>query len=287
MNRKILQYISALCCAVLLLSCGPAKKTVESDAGYTEERYGSGDRKQKSDYDVKTVVENNSDWQDITISGTLSIGTTSSLSSAVVIKMIKDKSVSISIRPILGIEMGKIYFAGDTLTVVDKYHKAYVKESISSLLGDYINVPVLQNLLLSRPFLIGEGAVTADNSDNFKSSDGKDSENWVLSPKKQYGDFAYNFDMRGNNVSHFNIVVATSRVTGSYAMNFGNYKYTENGIMATEINASVPVSGIEVSLDLNYGKSIKWNTGADDSITVSSGFKRYGFADIMNLISKY
>ncbi len=280
---KIFRYLVVSLSLVLLASCG-SKKDVVSQGDYED---GMGSSVEGVKYNVNTVAESKYEWTDVTISGSLSVGAANAgtLSSAMVMKMVKGKSISISIRPILGIEMGKIYFADDTVTVVDKYHKAYLKEPIGSFLGSYIDIPTLQSLFLSRPFVIGKGEVDRSNRKDMKGSENKENGEWVLSPAKQNDYFAYNFDMSGNNIKHFNVIVGSPSLSGTYAMNFGGYKLTAKGIVATLIDAQIPVSGTTASFKLQYGKSITWDGGISDGINIPSGATHYDFADILKMVA--
>ena len=138
MNRYFIRIFVIVVIAVFTFSCKTAKLS-DSD------KYES-----KAVFTPKTFAEAHPDWADVTINGKVDIG----VSSSVVIKMVKGKSLSISLRPILGMEIGKLYFEGDTVTVVDKYHKAFMKESIGSFIGEYVTVETLQSLFLAKPFII-------------------------------------------------------------------------------------------------------------------------------------
>lgn len=280
MNKVAVILFSLAVVAAGLSSCGGSKKSVGTKSDYKEESVEEPVR--KSLYSPQTVADSNTEWQDATISGTMTVGTTSSLRSSVQIKMIKGKSVSISIRPLLGIEMGKIYFSGDTVTVVDKYHKVYVQESIGGLLGGSIDVATLQSLLLSRPFLIGDGGISDSNRKKIKGTESDANGNWVLSPKEQDGVVAYNFDMKGNNISHFNVIVPPAM---QYSMNFSRYMNTPKGLVAGLIDAEIPLPGITVMFELQYGGSIKWDSGITDAIAIPANCDKLDFADVMKLIS--
>ncbi len=277
---KTLLFVSVL---AGLAGCGTHKSGyVAENYEYTEEA-DSGDS-DFGDYNMASVVDSYPEWSDVTISGSMVIGMGSSLKSTVVVRMIKDKSVSISIRPILGIEMGKIYFEGDTVTVVDKYHKAYLQEPVSAVFGKYLDMPSLQSLLLSYPFAVGYGALDKYNSEEMESAAG-DNGDWVISPKRQTENFAYSFDMNENNIKRFNIVVDDSGKGSAYSINFSGYEFSGVYRMATLIAADIPLAGGTAFFELKY-KSVKWDTGNSDSVSIPSGAVRYGFKDIMRMITQ-
>ena len=279
--------VNGLLCFCLLFvaaACGTHK------SGYVADDYVESDdavgsvRETTDDYDIATVIESCPEWMDVTISGTMAVGMGNSLRSAVVVKMIKDKSVSISIRPILGIEMGKIYFEGDTVTVVDKYHKAYLKESVGKVLGGYLDLTALQSLLLSYPFVIGDGALDRNNCDKLEAVYYEDG-GYSIFPKEQMKSMEYGFDMDGNNIRQFNVIVGKDGDGVAYSVDFGGFQLTERGRIATSVKSNMPFNGVDAFFELDY-KSVKWNNDVADSVTVPSGARRYAFSDIMKLISR-
>lgn len=71
----------------------------------------------------------------------------------------------------------------------------------------------------------------------------------------------------------------------AYSVNFSGFKVTENGRIATSVKSDIPLAGANAFFELNY-KSVKWDNGVSDSVTVPSGARRYAFSDIMKLISQ-
>ena len=279
--------VRALLCILLvpgIASCGSHKSGYVAE-GYEYEEEASGDSGSVVEqYDMASVIGSRQEWDDVTISGNMVVGFGSSMKSAVVIRMIRDKSVSISIRPILGIEMGKIYFEGDTVTVVDKYHKAYLQEPIGNVLGDYLNVSTLQSLLLSYPFVVGDGALREDNCGEMDTADGGNGK-WLIFPKEQNPLMAYSFDMEGTDLRHFNVAVGNGAEGNAYSVNFGRHEFTGRGTFATMIEANIPLAGNNAYFELSY-KSLKWDSGFADAVTIPSGARRYAFKDIIKMISQ-
>ena len=108
------------------------------------------------------------DWKSLVTSGKVSIaiGGNKSMSSSMQMKMVKGRSISFSIRPFLGIEVGKMYIVDDEIVIIDRIHKVYVKEKASLLTsGVPVDVLTLQDILLGRPHILGEGTFCASMAD--------------------------------------------------------------------------------------------------------------------------
>lgn len=264
MNRYFIRIFVIVVIAVFSFSCKTAKLS-DSD------KYES-----KAVFTPKTFAEAHPDWEDVTINGKVDIG----VSSSVVIKMVKGKSLSISLRPILGMEIGKLYFEGDTVTVVDKYHKAFMKESIGSFIGEYVTVETLQSLFLAKPFIIGGEALDENNYKDFAFSK-TNGDKWTIFPKKQRDEYQYLYDMRGNNAIAFALRIGEI----DYKMTYSEYVRTSNGEMPSKIVARIPMSGKIIPLDISY-RSFKWNTGVDDRISIPRNSKKYTFQEILKLITQ-
>ena len=162
------RYAAIIAVALLAFACRTAKHSADNQP-YTDETEQTVTA--TGAFSLQTVAETVPEWTDVTISGKLTINSgKSSISSPVILKMVNDKMISISIRPILGIEMGKIYITNDSLVAVDKYHKTYFTENIASLVGFDLDVASLQALFLSRPFQPGEGPITDKNRKKFNAT---------------------------------------------------------------------------------------------------------------------
>ncbi len=268
---------------VATTACHSAQKAVSAETRANTESTKVEADWSKSAYNPLTAAAAAKEWTDFSASGNITVGTTSNLSSTMQLKMVRGKSISISIRPILGIEMGKLFIDKDSVTIVDKYHSIYMRESVGQFLGNDISLNALQNLLLSRPFDLSDGGFSVVNAHHFTATDPDSNNGWEMRPKATVSSaFSYVFNMFENNISKFIVTLANGR---AYTLNFGNYKQVSSDTIATDINARIEVSATVVQLDIRYTKSLKWNSGIVDSISIPAGAQRYSFAQIMKSLS--
>lgn len=113
---------------------------------------------------VKTITEPWADWETVSISGKLKMAGLS-LNPSLKIFMEKDSAIRISVRvPLMG-EVGRAEIEGDSILVVNKMKKSYVKESLESLLTNYpVTISDLQTLLLGRIAIPGMGLLTIERA---------------------------------------------------------------------------------------------------------------------------
>ncbi len=264
-------------------SCHSAQKAVSAETRANTESATVEADWSKAAYSPLTAAAAAKEWTDFSASGNITVGTSSTLSSSMQIKMVRGKSISISIRPILGIEMGKLFIDKDSVTIVDKYHSIYMRESVSQFLGNDIGLNALQNLLLSRPFDLNEGGFSVINAHNFTATAPDSDNEWEMRPKAAISSaFSYYFKMLENNISKFYVTLSNGRM---YALNFTDYKQVSGDTVASDINARIEVSGTIVQLDIRYSKSLRWNSGIVDSISIPAGAQRYSFAQIIKSLS--
>lgn len=259
-------------------SCRSAQKAMVSETRSGEIAESVEADWSNSAFNPLTVAAAAPEWTDFSASGNITVSTTGSLSSAIQIKMVRGRSISISIRPLLGIEMGKLFVDKDSVTLVDKYHNIYVRESVSQLLGNDIGLYALQNLLLSRPFNLTDGAISASNAYHFSATAPDNERRWQMRPAKANQLFGYFFDMIENNVSRFNVTLNNGQ---QYAMDFSAFKPVDGKVIATSISAHIEIGGTKVVMDLKYTKSIRWNSGVTDYIRIPDGARRYALAQLL------
>ncbi len=107
-------------------------------------------------------------WEDcetLTISGKFKMAGLP-LSPTVKIYMERDSVVSISLRaPLMG-EVGRAEIDSDSILVVNKMKKTFVKEPLDSLLSKYpVSIGDVQSVLLGRVVLPGYGTLMPDDAD--------------------------------------------------------------------------------------------------------------------------
>lgn len=281
--NKFTFIIALIAIAVTTSSCRSAQKAVSAETRAVPATATVYADWKNSPFNPLTVAAAMPEWTDFTASGNITVSTTGSLSSAIQLKMVRGRSISISIRPLLGIEMGKLYVDTDSVTLLDKYHSIYMRESIRQFLGDGIGLNALQNLLLSRPFDLKQGTVNATNAYSFTATAPDADNRWEMRPAEANPLFGFFFNMIENNVSRFNVVLNNGQ---QYAMNFSGFKPVDGKVVATSITAHIAVGGTAVGLDISYTKSMRWNSGINDYINIPNGAKRYSFAQLMQSLLK-
>lgn len=279
MNKIGFKILIVFCLLMTVASCRSKRDVSEVKSG------GETTVVKADKYDVSTILVANTDWSDVTINGSITIATSSNLTSSMQLRMIKDKSISISIRPILGIEMGKLYITNDSIVVLDKYHKLFFKGSIKGYVDERVNISSLQNLLLARAFIPEAKNVSFDWRDSYKATRVDENGDWSLTPKEQDRQFAYNFDMEGNNLKHFNLEIMNGRPDNIFSMVYSGYRMTDNGIVASRLNANIPIQETTIKFQMLLNKSVRWNGGIRDYINIPSDAQQVTVADISKLLS--
>lgn len=132
----------------------------------------------------ETLLNAYSPWDTFTAKGTASFSGTG-LRSSVEIRMIRGKAIQVSIRPLLGIEIGRLLMTTDSIYIYDKFNRRYVAESLQTF---YNILPVaitpldLQNILLGQPFIFGQASLQPSDISKFDILT-SDNEDWALQPQ--------------------------------------------------------------------------------------------------------
>ena len=129
MNKISITLIITL--VMLMTACGTAKKaTVTNPTGNTTQQT-TVQTQTTAHYDE--IIATLGTWQTMQTGGSLTIDVGSSFSSGVQVRMVRDEAIFISLRPMLGIEVGRLLITADSIYVIDKVHKRYAAEKVSLL----------------------------------------------------------------------------------------------------------------------------------------------------------
>ncbi len=94
---------------------------------------------EKVDVDLFTDILNNQ-FTFKTFSSKLNLNLSSgtkSLSSKASLKIVKDKAIQLSVQPLFGVEMLRVYADRDSLVLLDRMNKRYVNESLEDVQNIY------------------------------------------------------------------------------------------------------------------------------------------------------
>ncbi len=182
------------------------------------------------------------DWSSVSISGKLKMEGLP-VSPSVKIYMERDSSVLISLRaPFMG-EVGRAEIYCDTLLVVNKMKKTFVKEPLSQVLAHYPGtLSDVQNILLARPVIAGLGLLTpeiVEKVEIYQEADGQ----FSLLP------------------------------VADVALEEFNYGYLVDGMARTAALLVLPLTKPDTMVSLTYGYGSK---GYDLSVVYQSPDKKKG-----------
>ena len=277
MKNKLI-ILSLIFTATLLTACGTFKKANTTLPDTTT----PGQTVQGDSHDpFSAIVSTLGEWQTLQTGGNISLKGGNNFSSSIQVRMVHDEAIFISLRPMLGIEVGKLLITADSLYAVDKVHKRYVAEKVSILTaGIPVTVSDVQDIFLGRPFIIGKGTISEDNKSQVTVS--REGNNILLTPNEKYKGYGYTFTFdKSNRITSLDIVPQGS-TTAAYQVKFSDVKSTTAGNIAHGINVDATVEKKKMAFSLSY-KDIDWNKQVKIDRSIPSNYKRMDAASLFSL----
>ena len=279
--KNNLARLTIIALATLLTACGTFKKAStlpdQTPNGQTTSTTGT-----PADA-YSAIISTLAPWQTLQTGGNITLTGSSSFSSSVQVRMIKDQAIFISLRPVLGIEVGRLLITADSLYAVDKVHKRYIAEKVSLLTsGIPVTVSDVQDIFLGRPFIIGEG--TLDEASRTEVSVDTEGKGAVISPKEAYKGYSYAFAFdKSNRILTLNIMPQGS-TTATYQVNYADVRSTQSGNIAHSIKVNANVDKRKLDLSLSY-KNIEWNGNVKIDRSIPGGYSRMSASDLFSIFS--
>lgn len=265
---------------MLMTACGTVKKAnTNMPTGQTTTSPTTTQPTDPADDILATL----GDWHTMQTSGNIKLSAGSSFSSSIQVRMVRDQAIYISLRPVLGIEVGKLIITADSLYAVDKVHKRYIAEKVSILTsGIPVTVSDVQDIFLGRPFIIGQGTLNEQLKPALNVS--RKGNTVVLAPQEKYKGYGYAFTFDKNNRITSLDIVPTSSTAAGYQVKYSDVHNTRAGNIAHAIDVNATVEKKQVSFSLNY-KNIDWNGKVNIDTTVSKNYKRMSARDLFSIFS--
>lgn len=266
---------------LLLSACGTMKKAAPTPQGAGST---STTTTENPTYDpFNAIVATLGDWQSLQTGGNISIKGSSNFSSSIQVRMVRDQAIHISLRPLLGIEVGRLVITGDSLIAVDKVHKRYIAEKVSVLTaGIPMTVSDVQDVFLGRPFVLGQGTASEQLKEFLNVS--RQGNAIVLTSGKQFKGYGYAFTFEPSKRITSLDIVPTGATVAAYQVKYSDVKGTEAGNIAHGIDVDATVEKKKLSFSLDY-KSIDWNRSVKIDRSIPSGYKRMSASDLFSLFS--
>lgn len=173
---------------------------------------------------VDSIISHWNDWQRVSLSGKLKMRGLP-LTPSVKIFMERDSSIMISLRaPFMG-EVGRAEIVGDTLTIVNKMKKTYVRESLDSVLSHYpVALSSVQDMLLGRVIIPGFG-VLSEGSEAVVEIFPEEESRFTLIPSEAYeiDGFNYGYLIDGMALPEVLMVVPAAKPEINVSMTYSFY----------------------------------------------------------------
>ena len=269
---------------LMLAACGSKKPVVTTTTTTTQGITSTQPEEQDPLEPYKSLIGNTfGSWKSLEASGSISIGGAKSLSSSMVMKMERNRSIFISVRPMGIMEVAKLVITGDTLIVVDKIHKRYLCENVKLITsGIPANVSTVQDIFLGRAFLLGTGTYNSSLTTAFSLKERGNK--MVLQPVEGEKDFDYEFVFD----KALKILAATVKPKDggkneSYSVTYSNVKKTVAGNVPHDLNVATVISGSKVKLGLEY-KNMKWNEEVKIDTSLPKNYERMRGSSLLNLL---
>ncbi len=270
--KKLLIIIFTLCItAIGFNSCKSSKRATEESADAVPEIV------------LSEVAQSITPWQTYSTSGKLTLSGAASFATSMQMKMTRDMNITISIRPILGIEVAKVFIDNDSAVIVNKYHKVYTTvylDELKHLLP--VNIQSIQDIILAQPFSLKDGTLSIENIKKFTMQVASDG--YTLAPRKKQKEFAYTFTLnQAKQVEALTVKPTNSNKT--YTAVYSDFVTDKPSSVASYINFATQIGDKDIALQLYLNPSkAKWDTMVDETLSISKSYRKISIAEHIELL---
>ena len=272
MNNHLYRILACIFSLALLIAVQGCRSSMQPSQSGTATDIDASQR-------AAMIVSAYPSWTSFATSGRVSIDN-GRISSSMQMKIIRNKSITVSIRPVFGIEVGRMMITPDSVVLVDKMNKIYASEQISSLTnGMPFTIEDFQNLLLNRCFVVGEGTLSDELLSRMNISNLNDG-GIRISAKQKVAGFGYAFLTDANN-NVTRLEAASEADAKPYAVDYSDFK---NGI-AQSLSIDLTIGSIATSIAFFLDASrIKWNQDVFEPIQPRNNYRRVALIDYIKNI---
>ncbi|MBD5300320.1 MAG: DUF4292 domain-containing protein [Bacteroides sp.] len=266
--------------SILVSGCHSSRSGITSGGDY---RTDPGAALTKSELtDLFNALEGSyGSWETVKMPVTLNLNSPKSVSIGGTLTMERERSVNISFR-FFGMEVASLMVTQDSVFATYKLDRIYFAESIRDLMGGFpATVGNLQDLLLGRPFVLGESAPSLSRCR--LSGNGT---TWTITPDFAPMGMGYDFtvDTPTGNVELLTVNLPSRN---PIIADYSDFALSSTGPMAgsTSISTRTSAARFEGEIVLNPKKA-EWDKGSAKSWSVPKGYTRVRADEIIKKLNR-
>jgi hypothetical protein len=267
--------LSSILLLILIPSCKPKQKIIHSTLPIEN----------KANIELfSDVLSKQLNYSTLTARLNVAVSTgTRTLSSKGTMKVVNNDAAQISLQPLFGMEMFRIYFDQDSLVFLDRMNKCYVKESYSQIKEKYpigFDFDTLLSLFTNKLFLAGSSPAQPVDYESFSYSDNSNS--YYLRSVDEISGIEYAFTINADDKIMFTHLMENN---GKYSLiwEYNNFTPVGNTIFPTEMNIESALADKKLNLDLQFS-DIVLNEPTTLSIQIPSGYSKITISDILKIV---
>lgn len=275
-RKQIIIFLLGIIVVVGLHSCKSKKQIV-----------AAAPVEKKMDVDLFTDILNNQ-FSFKTFSSKLNLNLSSgtkSLSSKASLRIVKDKAIQLSVQPLFGVEMLCLYADRDSLVLLDRMNKRYVKESIEDVKKMYpmgFDYKMLQSLLTNQVFVSGQTDVIYSDYDKFSTGQLSNMHYLLKSVDKKSG-IEYSFTIDGNDRVALTHLMEPKDY---YSMNwrYDDFVMESHKIFPRKMDVALASTKRKVNVGLEFS-GITLDEDFDLQVSVPGSYTRATISDIVKILT--
>lgn len=271
--------ISLLCISVIVLGLHSCKSKRQMIAAAPVE--------EKVDVDLFTdILDNQFNFKTFSSKLNLNLSSgTKSLSSKASLRIVKDKAIQLSIQPLFGVEMLRVYADRDSLVLLDRMNKRYVKESIEDVKRVYpvgFDYKTLQSLLTNQVFVSGQTDVIYSDYKKFSTGLVSDMHYLLRSVDKESG-IEYSFTIDGNDRI---ALTCLTEPKDNYSMNwkYDDFVMEARKAFPRKMDVALASTKRRVNVGLEFS-GITLDEDFDLQVSVPGSYTRAAISDIVKILT--
>ena len=207
------------------------------------------------------------------------------LSSKATLRIVKDSAIQISVQPLFGVEMFRLYIDPNKVVLLDRMNKRYVEETTSSLKDKYpvgFDFYTIQSMLTNTLFVAGMNGFEYIDYRMFKYSQASDL-NYNLTAKDSESGIEYSFVVNGDDrIIQTHLLHSQDKL--SLKWNYDEFAEMAELIFPHRMTTSITTNKRKLNTELRFS-GIEIDQPFSISISIPSGYKQVAIADIIKIIA--